>query len=232
MASLLPYKIIQQAMLRIGAYKGIPSEIVTNYANSGFTTFETEVFPIQSMHDALVMTEQEMAQAVSMNQNNVLRANIADTVLATAGGLIPAFGSSSSTAKIIGEWGQVRDADSGKLLVPALREEEIRIIEDNPTLFISSFFAYALRPPRIYATVTNLSIDCCVYDYDARQTAIDANGALLFPMAEAAYFDGLMSTLKNEDATLTRLSDGFEKPYAEWLAAQQANRNVTVEAGG
>jgi hypothetical protein len=104
MADLLPYKVIQQAMLRIGAYKGIPSDIVTNYANSGFTDFETEVFPIQSMRDALVMVEQEMAQAVAMNQNNALRANIADTVLATAGGLIPSFGSSSSTAKIIGEW--------------------------------------------------------------------------------------------------------------------------------
>ncbi len=208
-------------MIRIGAYKGIPSEIVTNYANTGFTDFETEVFPPQVMRDALVAKEEEMAQAVSMNVDNTLRINIHDTVAVASGGLIPSVGSSSSTAKIIGKWGQVRDADTGKLLVPALREEEIRIMEDNPGgMFKTTFFGYALRPPRIYAiTATNLLIDVSIFDYDVRKAAIDANGALLFPMAASAYLDGLMTTLKNEDATLTGLSSQFEKPYSEWLAA-------------
>lgn len=229
--SLLPYKIIQQAMIRIGAYKGIPSEIVTNYANSGFTDFETEVFPIQTMRDSLLGVEQEMAQAIAMNKDNTLRANIKDTVAVAYGAEIPSVGSSSTTAKIIGAWGQVRDADTLKLLVPGLREEEIRIMVDNPGgMFKTSFFGYALVPPRIYATVANMLIDCCVYDYDARKTVIDANGALLFPMAQNAYFDGLMCTLKNEDSTLTGLSSQFEKPYAEWLSAQGSYPPVTAEA--
>lgn len=221
--SLLPYTIIRQAMIRLGAYQGLPADIATNYANTAFTDFETEVFPVQAMRDGLLGVEQEMAQAIAMNKDNVLRANIKDTVAVAYGAEIPSVGSGSSTAKIIGKWGQVRDADSGKLLVPGLREEEIRIMVDNPGgMFKTSFFGYALQPPRIYSTVANMLIDCCVYDYDARKTAIDANGALLFPFAQAAYFDGLMTTLKNEDATLTGLSSQFEKPYAEWLAAQQS----------
>lgn len=219
------------ALIRIGAYLGDPSDIATNYANAAYTDFETESFPLQAMYDSILGVEQEMAQAVAMNQNNVLRSSISDTVSVTSGDEIPSIGSSSSTAKIIGEWGQVRDANSGKLLVPALREEEIRIIMDNPGgMFKSSFFAYALRPPRIYATITNIEIDCCVFDYTARKTAIDADEVLLFSMAENAYFSGLMAQLKNEDAALTGLSSQFEKPYMEWLAAQQSGRNVTMES--
>lgn len=222
MASLLPSDIWRPVMLRVGAYKGVPADIATNYANTAFTDFETESFVLPDLKLMLTAVEQEMAQAVAMNQNNVLRSNISDTVTVASGDEIPSVGSSSSSAKIIGEWGQVRDAGTGKLLVPALREEEIRIIVDNPGgMFKSSFFAYALRPPRIYATITNLEIDCCVYDFDVRNPIIAANGALLFPMAQAAYFDGLMAKLKNEDATLTALSGNFEKPYGAWLDAQR-----------
>lgn len=228
--SLTSRDIAVQCLLRIGAFKGLPADIATNYANAAFTDFETESFPLVALYDNLLGVEQEMAQAVSMNQNNVLRANISDTVAVNSGDEIPSVGSSSSTAKIIGEWGQVRDAGSGKLLVPALREEEVRIIADNSGIFTMNYFAYALRPPRIYATVSGLEIDVCVYDYDARKAVIDANGDLLFQMAQSAYFDGLMSTLKNEDTTLVALSDQFEKPYAEWLASQQAGRSVTQEA--
>jgi hypothetical protein len=229
--SLTSKKIATMALIRIGAYKGLPSEIATNYANAAFTDFQTESFPLQALYDNILGVEQEMAQAIAMNQDNTLRANISDTVTVTSGDEIPSFGSSSSTAKIIGVWGQVRDANSSKLLVPALREEEIRILVDNPGgMFKSSFFAYALRPPRIYSTVAEMEIDCCVYDYDARKTAIDANQELLFPFAENAYFHGLMAQLKNEDATLTGLSDQFTGAYAEWLGAQRAYRNVSDEA--
>lgn len=219
-------------LLRIGAYLGLPADIATDYANAAFTDFETESFPLQALYDNLLGVEQEMAQAIAMNKDNTLRANIKDTVAVAAGAEIPSFGSSSTTAKIIGAWGQVRDAVSpNKLLVPGLREEEIRIMVDNPGgMFKTSFFGYALVPPRIYSTVANMLIDVCVYDYDVRKAAIDANGALLFAMAENAYFDGLMCTLKNEDATLTGLSSQFEKPYAEWLAAQGSYPPVTAEA--
>lgn len=345
---LLPNIIVRQCMVRIGAYLGIPTNIAGNYASNTFTAFETESFPVQAMLDNLLGVEQEMAHAIALNQNNVLRANIKDQVVVVSGDEIPSFGSSSTTAKIIGEWGQVRTrpfaavaatasispgsggnpidgtvlflgptellvfvdtvvatppdvqiggntatsfqnltntinaltltyectavwtgavinltantagqggnalllssnsppyatvvpfsggknaVSGGKLLVPALREEEISIIVDNPNgMFKSSFFAYALRPPRIYATVVDLEIDCCVYDYEARQLAINGNNDLLFPMCQSAYFDGLMSTLKNEDPVLTSLSDQYLAPYSQWLQAQQANRNVTTEA--
>lgn len=210
---------------------GLPADIATNYANSAFTDFETESFPLQSLYDNILGVEQEMAQAIAMNKDNTLRANIKDTVAVAAGAEIPSFGSSSTTAKIIGAWGQVRDADTLKLLVPGLREEEIRIMVDNPGgMFKTSFFGYALQPPRIYSTVAIMLIDCCVYDYDVRKAIIDAGGALLFPMAEHAYFDGLMRALKNEDVALTALSSQFEKPYAEWLVAQGSYLPVTAEA--
>jgi len=47
---------------------------------------------------------------------------------------------------------------------------------------------------------------------------------------ENAYFDGLMTQLKNQDAAYTALANEYEKPYQEWLAAQATSRNLVGEA--
>jgi hypothetical protein len=173
------------------------------------------------MYDLLTGVENEIATAIAMNSENVLRAVIHDTVPVASGGLVPTVGSSSATAKIIGVWGQVRDAASPFTeLTEGLNEDEIRTVNQS-SVFISSYYGYIVRPPRIYATVANMLIDCCVFDLPARQAAINANGALLFPMAQNAYFDGLMSGLKNEDPLYANLSNEFTKPYESWLQSQR-----------
>lgn len=222
--------IIRQAYVRIGAWLGDPTEINAQYnADADFEQIVSEAFPAQSMWDMLTGVEGEMAQAVARNPNNTLRGNIADTVTATSGGLIPTIGASSATAKIIGEWGQV--VGSGQPMTRGLHLDELRMRSQNPgTLYKSSLFTYVLVPPRIYATVTTLTIDCCVFDETVRAAAIEANGALLFPMAQNAYFDGLMSQLSNEDPNYTALSNMYRPLYLEWLAAQAEGKPVTEEA--
>lgn len=222
--------IIRQAYVRIGAWLGDPTEINAQYnADADFEQIVSEAFPAQSMWDMLTGVEGEMAQAVAKNPNNTLRGNIADTVTATSGGLIPTIGASSATAKIIGEWGQV--VGSSQPMTRGLHLDELRVRSQNPgTLYKSSLFTYVLVPPRIYATVTTLTIDCCVFDETVRAAAIEANGALLFPMAQNAYFDGLMSQLSNEDPNYTALSNMYRPLYLEWLAAQAEGKPVTEEA--
>ena len=170
-----------------------------------------------------------MAAAVAMNQNNELRRLLRDTATTTSGGSIPITGDSGG--RVIGELGQVFDADSGIELTPGLHEDEIRAIANGPTgLFKSSTYSYALRPGRIFATVPNLAIDVCVFDHTARAAAIAANGVLIFQQCPNAYLNGLMSYLKNQDASYTSLSNEYEKPYQLWLAAQQTGRDVVGEA--
>lgn len=222
--------IIRQAYVRIGSWQGDSTEINAQYnADVNFEQVVSESFPPQSMWDMLTGVENEMATAVASNENNVLRSVLQDISTVTSGNRIPSTGDGGGS--IIGVWGQVRDADSGIELTPGLHEDEIRAIVNGPSgLFKSSLYSYALRPPRIYATVTSLEIDVCSFNYSTRAAAIAANGSLLFQQCQNAYFDGLMSQLKNQDAAYTSLSNEYEKPYQMWLAAQQPPRPVVTEA--
>lgn len=225
---LIPGTVIRQAYARIGAFSGEAADITTAYTGS-LAALNTESFPLQAMYDLLLTVENELATAVASNQDNVLRSTLQDIATVTSGSRIPAVGDSGG--KIIGVWGQVRQASTGIELTPGLHEDEIRAVVNGPAgLFKSTLYSYALRPPRIYATVGSLEIDVCAFDFAARQTAINADGALLFQACEGAYFSGLMSGLKNEDAAYTALSNEFAPQYTQWLQAQQGPRPVVTEA--
>lgn len=224
---MTPVQIIRQAYVRIGAYQGTAAQISTAYG-AGVTGLNTESFPLQSMYDMLTSVENEIATAIASNANSVLRRVLHDTATVVSGAAIPVLGAGGGA--IIGVWGQVRDAATGIELTPNLHEDEIRTL-NNSSIFITSYYSYALRPPRIYATVANVEIDVCTFDQAARQTAITANGALLFPQCENAYFDGLMANLKNEDDRLIGLSNQFTDPYQAWLQSlNPAPRDVVSEA--
>jgi hypothetical protein len=228
--SLLSSTIIRAAYVRIGSWQGNAQEINAQYnADTNFEQIVSESFPPQSMWDLLTETENEIASAVASNEANVLRSVLQDIATVSAGDRVPATGDGGGS--IIGVWGQVRDSATGIELTPALHEDEIRTIVNGPTgLFKSSYYSYALRPPRIYPTVSEVKIDVCTFDYAVRAAAIAANGALLFPQCQGAYDSGLMSKLKNQDAAYTTLSNEYEKSYQLWLAAQQPPRDVVTEA--
>ncbi len=206
--------IIRQAYVRIGAFSGTATEIATAYTGS-LANLNTESFPLQSMYDLLTLVEMEMAAAVGLNVNSIYRALLADTIGVTSGDEVPSVGDTTG-APVIGVWGQVRDVVSGIEMTPNLHLDEIRAI-NNSAIFISSYFSYAFRPPRIYGTQTSMEIDVCAYDQTARQADIEAGGALLFQQCEGAYFAGLMSGLKNEDDKLVGLSNQFVPAYQAWL---------------
>lgn len=218
--ALLPSAILRQAYIRIGGWLGNSQELNAQYnADTNFEQIVSESFPPQSMYDLLTIVENAMAVAVASDPDNVLRTSIGDTITTTSGSLVP--DTSDGGDPVIGEWGQVRDATTGLPLTPGMHEDEIIAISDGPTgLFKSSYRSYAVRFPRIYATVRNLEIDCCVFDYDARAAAIAAEGALLFEQSQDAYFYGVMANLKNQDPAYTSLSNEYVPMWAAWLAGQ------------
>lgn len=225
--SLTPDIIIRQAYARIGAFDGTASDIATAYTGS-LTTVNTESFPLQSMYDMLTGVESEMALAVAMNEDNVLRSLLQDTVTVNTGNVISSVGAGGGT--IIGVWGQVRDAATGTELTP-LHEDEIRSINSAPSgVLQTDYFSYAYHPPRIYATVAQVAIDVCTFNYVTRAAAISANGALLFQTCQNYYFYGLMANLKNEDPAYTALANEYLPLYQQWIQSQNPPRNLTQEA--
>lgn len=228
--ALTPNIIIRQAYIRIGAWLGDPTELNALYnADADFESIVSEAFPPQSMWDTLTGTENEMATAVASNEDNVLRSVLQDIATVTSGNRIPSTGDGGGS--IIGVWGQVRQASTGIELTPGLHEDEVRAVVNGPSgLFKSTLYSYALRPPRIYATVSALEIDVCTFNYTVRAAAIAANGALLFQQCQNAYFYGLMANLTNEDQNYVGLANIYKPLYMEWLASQQPPRAVTTEA--
>lgn len=225
MANLLPSHIIRRCLIRIGAFQGQAPAIEISYVKADPTDDSvSQSFVPSSWHDELTTVEQEIAGAVSLDPDHPWRGILHDVTASIAnGGRIPDVGITTATAKIIGEYGQVRDAVSPfRPLSPDMTEADIRARDQNPgTMYISDVFSYSLRKPRLNHTRTNAIIDVCVFDYDARLAAITANAALLFQSAGNAYFCGVMSLLKNTDANLSELSGLFQPRYEAWLRAYE-----------
>lgn len=225
MATLLPSHIIRRCLIRLGAYQGQSAAVEASYIKANPADDSTsESFVPSSFTDELVTVEQEIAGAVALNTGHPWRNVLHDVTASIAsGGVIPTVGVSSATAKIIGEYGEIRDAASPfRTLTPDLPEADIRALGQNPgTMFISDVFSYSLHKPRLNHTRANAIIDVCVFDYDVRLAAIAGNSALLFTEAANAYFSGVMSLLKNTDALLSELSGLFQPRYEAWLRAYE-----------
>jgi hypothetical protein len=222
MAGLLPSYILRQCWARVGAYKGQAAAIEASYLLADPSTNSVNAsFTKSVLLDGLISIEQEIATAVAANIEHPWRAILQDTTAAIAsGGLIPKVGISTATAKIIGEYGQVKDSVTPfRPLTPDLTVAEIRALNQNiGTMFSMDYFSCAYQVPRLWHTRSvGAVIDVCTYDFDTRKTAIFADGELLFTEAEGAYFSGLMSLLMNTDALLTELSKMYAPRYAEWL---------------
>lgn len=233
MAGLLPSYIYRQAALRIGAFPGIPSEIEALYVAVDPTTgMESESFVPTSMKDSLVAVEQEIAGAVAMS-NHPWQNILADVTASVASGArVPLVGASSATAKIIGEYGQIRDAVSPfRPLSADLSIAEIRALSINPnSMFKSDIYSYAMEGGRLSHTRTAAIVDVRVYDFEARRTAILADQELLFTEAFSAYLSGVMSLLMNTDANLTELAKMYEPRFEAWLSAFRAGQTDVQKA--
>ena len=232
--TLIPSQIAGRVALRIGAFQGIPATIDTSYATPFANMVSESVTPNSVRADTLFI-EQEIANIVAGNQYHKWRNLISDvTAILASGSQIPSIGASG--AKIIGLYGQVRDADAGtvppnRVLEPTLHEDEIRLIAENPGIFTLDTFAYALMPPRVYHNrPAGVIIDVCVFDFDARKTAIDADAALLFQSAGNMYFYGVMSLLGNTDARLVELSNLYVPRYEAWRQSLSTMIDKVAEA--
>lgn len=224
--ALPPSYILRQVWVRVGAYQGQAAAIEASYLLADpSTNSKSASFTKSVLLDGLVGVEQEMASALSPDHP---WGNIINDVTATVlpGALMPTVGASSATAKTVGEHGRIRDSVSpNRPLTADLSVADIRAFSQNPgSMFKSDVFSFASEKGRLDHTRTGAIADAHVYDFDARKTAIFADGALLFQSGENCYFSGLMSLLMNTDALLTELSKMYAPRYQAWLKALGAGQ--------
>jgi hypothetical protein len=228
MAGLLPSIILRQCIDRIGGYQGQAAAIEASYVMADpSTNSKSASFTKSVMLDGLVGIEQEVAGVIGGQEDHPWQNIISDvTASIVSGNRIPSVGISTTTAKIIGKYHQVRDAASPfRPLTNDLTVADIRELSLNPaTMFKSDIYSGVVERGRLYHTRPNAIIDVSIYDYDARKTVIFADGELLFTEAQDCYFSGLMSLLMNTDATLTELSKLYAPRYQAWLKALGAGQ--------
>ena len=221
------HQVIAQVALRYNALAGaqmVDLEASYNTTPLTATQFKTTNFPFSAMKRSLRVTEGEIALAVANNKEHEWRPIIADQTTALASGAsIPAVGASG--APILGVIGGVTDSSDNTPLTSDFTLAEIQALLNNPNGWRKiNPYQFVINRPQIYHTVTTALVDVCVWDSDDADTAIAANGELLFPDAEGAYVSGLGSKMHNLDARFTSLSASFAEEYKAWLTAIAGGR--------
>lgn len=188
--------------------------------------FQSTVFPFSDALAGILWAEQQMAAAVTDTGNSSLRSYIASrTANILNGGTIPSV--DENGVPVIGIYGAVKDATSGKVCYPkALAEIERRV--ENPTSFwVVPVYFYRQIGTTIYHTRDNVKLDVCVYDSTVQETAIAADGDILFPTLEPVYVDGMLSRCIRDDEFIgqTAIYNGYFQN--ELMAIRQGEQSIS-----
>lgn len=207
------HDIIADAALRISALIGVESAALnTTFLTRPLTQtqFQSTVFPFSAVKTALQMWEGKLARAVA-SSNDPMRDYLASTTAALANeAALPSLDVNSK--QIIGVWGDVHDATDGKPCRLNKLENIQRIIDNAGGRYLLEYYFFNRTRQRIYHTRTNVKIDCCFYDGDAQQTAIDSDTAVLLPFAtQEPYVSGTVAMFVRDDefATQAALYRGY-----------------------
>jgi hypothetical protein len=194
--------ILRQAALRINAIVGVTAAALeTSYATTPLTTSEWQspLFTLQSVKDALLIAEEQVAHAIASVREHPWRAYLDDTTAALSSGVdLPKL--SANSKEIIGVWGGVYDTSDGAPLEEKPLAEVRRVKRNSGSRHLITPYYFAIDDKRIYHTRTQAYIDCCVYDASAQATAINSNGTMLLPKAASpALLAGVLAQLTRDD---------------------------------
>lgn len=195
---------IRSAAVRVNAIAGSTSATLeTNYLVTPLTTTEVDSadFPLSVFKDTALLVEQRLAHAIANVGNHPWRKFLAGSAPTVAHET--ALPSVDGDAKnIIGVWGSVYDATDGTVCTEKPLEVIRRLVDNPGTFWKCNYYYYKMDGGRIYHTRTNVKIDCCVYNWSDRISAIATltSATLLPEVLEEAHVCGMVSMLVRDDA--------------------------------
>lgn len=200
----LAYRIIlRTAGRKINAIVGTTKTTLESaYTTSPLTV--TQIgnvnFTLSMIYDLLVSTVGTIVRAYASVPDHPYRAyNISQTSNITNRSPLPSANSASQP--IVGAYGAIRDASSGKLLTkqPAQLIESI-ILGVADGSIKGTYYHYDIAEGRLIHTVTNAVIDVCTFNVATELASVAANGNAPIP---DALFDlawtGLVASLVIDD---------------------------------
>lgn len=227
--SLTYHDIIADAALRISALIGVESAALnTTFLVRPLTqaNFQSTVFPFSAVKTALQMAEGKLARAVA-NSNDPMRDYLHSTTAVLANqAQLPSLDINGK--QIIGVWGDVHDAVDGKPCRPNSLVNIQRIIDNAGSRYLLQSYFYNRTRDRIYHTRTGngVKMDCCFYDGDAQQTAIDNDTVVLLPFAtNEAYVSGTVAMFVRDDEFVNQSKEyraNFQNTLESFVPVQLA----------
>ena len=197
------HDLVADSALRISALVGVTSTAL----NTTFlvrpltqTNFQSTVFTFESVKSAIQMVEGKLVRAIAGNRKSIYRTYIKSTTATqSSGDVLPSI--NSSNKQIVGAWGNVHDATNDKPCRPKKLEVIQRINDNAGSRYLLQHYYFNIDGQRIYHTRSGgVVLDCCFYDGPTQQTAIDADSAILLPVAfYEAYVSGVVALLVRDD---------------------------------
>lgn len=195
------HQLLRQVAFGAGMLRGQrPHEIETSYIAIPLTKseiIEIGETPFTALKDALLNAEETLARAIADVLNHPWR-RVLHSVTAniTNGTVIPA--TDAGGVQIIGAYGAIRDAVSGKVCTARTLDVLRREVEEQAWR-LYALHHYVIDGTRLYHTRTNATIDVCVYNRTTQSSALDSNGNTLLPDALGpAYVAGALAQLAGD----------------------------------
>lgn len=181
MANTTYQQLLHSVALRMNALIGSQvASLQGTYTNVVLTSanFKSADWPFDSFRDAILMAEEEYANAIASCGNHPWRSVLsAFTATIASGNKVQNV--SSSGLNVIGIYGTVQDADSFIVLT----EQPLEVIRRcNQELWRKmELYYFKLDGTYLYHTRDAARVEVCVYSRSAQVTAYGANGSMLLP---------------------------------------------------
>jgi hypothetical protein len=225
------------ASRRINAVTGTnKTDLESAYMTSPLTT--TQIgnvnFTRSMIIDNMVGVVGDIVKAYANTRNHPFRAyNLTQTASILNRGAIPSV--NSSGVPMVGAYGAIRDASTGKVLTkqPAQLIESILIGMADDSVK-GTYYMYDIVDNRLIHTVVGAVIDICTYSVSAQLTSVAANGDAPIPDAllDLAWI-GLVSTLMIDDEFVSQAAahrSAFDQGTAELMAGGTPAPTMTASA--
>lgn len=229
--------IVREVAKRVNGIAGATaSAMATNYAVDPPTTTEIDdpVFNLAYIEDVVIDVHGRLALEIASVQdpvtgigNHPWRPFFADVTASVAhGGNLPTTGTGGKT--IIGAFGRCYNAsDTDYVLTPASLERVSQYRFNVGGIYTAGVSMYAINGTKVYATVSNVVFNVCVYERADLVTAMAANGNMTLPdvLADALVAGSVASILVEDEYANTA---AYYKTFYDQAIAAIRSTSLTI----
>lgn len=176
--------LLHSVALRTNALVGSQvAELEATYSTAVLTStnFKSANWPFSSFVDAILMAEEDFANAIPGNHpwRTVSGYGGTVTVPLASGATIPAVNAAGK--QVVGPRGTIFDASDSTPLTEMPLDVITRRVRNANSHYVTPVYFFNIQDQKIYHTRGTVLIEVCIYDRATQLAAFNANSAMLLP---------------------------------------------------